>query len=214
MAMFLRKSGAVYFPVPKVASTSIKHFLFEVENGFEFRHFVLNNKVYYIYDFVQNVKFDRNIEEVVTNMYGMCIVRDPIERLVSAYKNRVFREHMLSKGCLSKRAIRAGVVPYPDFQTFCDRMTLYRKYSEDIRLHTEPMCCFLGKRPEIFKEIFNIGELGRFQDKINAMSGTECVLPRIHQTSNMRNSIDIGGLSKSYIRKFYEIDYDIYGKFL
>src|SRR5204863_9345498 len=94
------------------------------------------------------------------NNFRFTVVRDPIERLLSAYSNRVLQHDELSEARLRYGQADANLTPRPGIGVFIDNLEQYRAADESIRHHTEPLTYFLGDDPTYYNRIYGMSEIG------------------------------------------------------
>lgn len=111
MSVFNYKHKISYYPVPKCACTSLKLVFFRIENGYDFRNFRVNGKMRYIHSFYASRKFANARDLDGDDHFRFAVVRDPVERLLSCYSNRVLYYRELSARKLSPEATAAGCRP-------------------------------------------------------------------------------------------------------
>lgn len=89
MTVLLENHRLLVTTAPKVACTSIKAALFEVENGFDFRPFHVNGKLRHIHDpAIYPARAFAGLP-ATTGCLRLTVVGDPLRRFLSAYANRV-----------------------------------------------------------------------------------------------------------------------------
>jgi len=194
----------IYFPVPKNANTSIKLFLLD--------HFVLKN------DF--NIYFDKNHHDytddenkIIRNFYDfiplkqryapipknqslirLALIRDPIERFISSYKNRIlFHKDKYFKG-LS-----------------IDEILNILEEGYFANTHFLPQSYFLGQNPKNFDLIEDVKNLKKIEKKVNDFFGLKKVIPRF-QTGGNDIKIELTKQQIDRIKKIYSVDFKLFDK--
>lgn len=171
MPIEINNTDLVYIPVPKVATTSLKYFLFEINEGQNFDDVYTKREKKHVHNFhksFNSVHFSKLDKQAIADKRCVAIVRDPIDRLLSCYKNRV-----VAKGCLSpdridkKLAEILCVSPDPDLQSFMINLQKYRLLSQEVRHHTDLQCDFLGETLDFFDFVFRIVDVDKFAELVN-----------------------------------------------
>ena len=206
--IFLKKSKIAYVPVPKIACSSLKHLFFVLENGRRFEKFRANGKPYTVHSVLRTRNFEEGYRlDQFKDFFKFVVVRDPIKRFLSAYSNRVLHYKMLHPWALGHEAIENGVKKAPTLSEFVDDLELYRKWSNDIRHHTDPIVTFAGRDFSVYDQIYRIENLDDCRKKISEIVGQDVEI--LHeQTGGRKFSID--DLTPDQIEKlerFYDADY-------
>lgn len=182
----------VYFAATKCASRTMLGYIFYLQNGFLPNRLSVVNK---------GVKFTTNNPLKYT--YRMCIVRDPIERFISAYCNRVNMNGVNTE--------------YLSISDVIDKVKNgdeeFRKKYFQFFSHIKPLIKHYGTSPKYFTHIFNTNQMGEVKKFIEEQSGRE--LPDIHLNKSLIQAKPI--LSESeidFLKRYYKIDYYIYGKWM
>lgn len=215
MAVILPQFDLFYAPVPKVACTSLKLMFFEAENGRPFEPFVVNGRPRHIHNAAYAATLHADLPLArLTDMHRVAVIRDPIERLISAYRNRVRHHRELAHERAPARFAETGLAPDPDLGTFVDRLEDYADLSASIHHHTRPMVDFLGTDPAWFSEIYTLAELDRFLADMRARTGQPLTLPHV-QTGGPKLDMDaLTPAQRRKLRGFYAADYAAFGAIL
>lgn len=209
MPVILKKYRLAYFPVPKVACSSIKHLLYLLEHGRNFEKYIdsagkkhnIHNTVY------PTLNTSEDDWSCAENLYRIAVVRDPVDRFISAYHSRVvhFKELSEAKIDLGKAAL-LGVSPDPDLNDFIDNLELYRILSGSIKHHTDPQTFFLGHSLEYFDRVYRFEELQTLETDLRERTQLPLLLPHMLKTTATENP----SISAKRIRRiveFYSGDY-------
>ena len=205
MAISVRGTDFVYFPGPKLAATSMKLALL--------RH---NRPFVYLYRILQSQSADEMahhgtywtmpfemVPESLKSGRAFCIVRDPIDRFVSAYRNRI-----LFWRDVEQAPDLAGIPVAPPINEFVERIAEYFS-NRHIRHHFAPMTEFYGHNADFFDRLFHIEEINR----IPAYLGLKLKIPT-EQTGGPRMSrADLSSNSIRIRTDLYDADYSAFGRF-
>ncbi|REC57810.1 hypothetical protein DRV84_06465 [Rhodosalinus sediminis] len=212
MAVILPQFDLFYAPVPKVACTSLKLLFFSAENGRPFEPFVVNGRTRHIHNAAYATTLHADLPLArLADMHRVAVIRDPVERLISAYRNRVRNHRELARESAPAKFAKTGLDPDPDLGTFVDRLEDYAALSPSIHHHTRPMVDFLGPDPGWFSELYTLAELDRFLADMRARTGQPLTLPHV-QTGGPK--LDAGALTAAQLRKLrdvYAADYKAFG---
>ena len=223
MSAVLAKHNIAYISAPKCACTSIKELIFCLENNCRFNKvrdhkgavcLVINEKKHYIHNFYPTIPFARQERARLQRLHCFCIVRDPIDRIISCYNNRVLRYKVLTQDALSEAGIRAPANPDPN--QFIKNLHQYKKIN-DIKHHTLPLIHFLGSESNFYDEIFNLNSLKEAETTLKRhFSKQNANLLHLQKTNqNIQNSSKnaFDKTTIKHIESIYEEDYNIYGDF-
>lgn len=220
MSAILRRQKLAYVSAPKCACTSIKELIFTLENKRNFNNFrdkrgainfTINGEVKYIHFFYPTINFKDQPKETLANLTTFCVVRDPIERIVSCHENRVVRYRELCQEQLDKSNIDAK--PDPSLSEFILNLRTYRKV-HTINHHTQSLTEYLGSNTEIYNHIYNLKNISQLADLLQHFFKQEIYIP--HQQSNGKRIDPYKLKSKEeakYLEEMYQEDYYVYGNY-
>lgn len=174
-----------YFPVPKTASTSLKHAFYQLEHGKQFENAKDSDSILGIHDGNFGTRSFYKIDHTRYEDYSrIAIIRDPVQRIISAYQHRVLREYELSEDRIDMDLASAlGVTPNPSRSMFLCNIEKYRLLSKAIKHHTDPFTDFLGHDLSYFTDVVKIGKVGGLAAQIEALTGRKFEIEH-HQKGN------------------------------
>lgn len=213
MPVVCQAYNLLYFPVPKNACSSLKNVLWELNHDSKFKPFVNNGKsIQNIHQIYVSMRFDMDrLDEAAPNwrdLFRFAVVRDPIKRLVSAYRNRVLHHLELKAEVLEASGIDSpDLIPQPDFQHFVRHLDLYRKASRSISHHTDLQKAFIGDRLNFYDMICGMEELGALELELGRRTGREIKLPVLQNLGPSSEGIIFDDATREAIREFYREDY-------
>lgn len=211
MTVILAEHKLSYVPVPKVACTSLKTMFFEIENGFAYQPFSTSGRKWWIHDFFKSIPFsDQPIERMVDHV-RMAVVRDPVQRLLSCYSNRVVHHQELSKQKAFKQLTEADLPFSPDLSTFVKLLPEYYAAVHTISHHAMPFVDYLGRDPQFYTHIYRIEETTDMAYEVERITGKKATLKRLQ---NGGPKIGVDALSEKEIamlKDFYAEDYAVFG---
>jgi Sulfotransferase family len=205
----------VYHATPKVACTSIKLALYELEHGRPFEPWRDKSGTFkYIHDCWQDGTPYFAPAPTPQSYFKFAVVRDPIERFLSAFANRVVYHGELSEKYLQRlEGELVGLKPNPSLSEFISDFARYRAASWHVRHHTDPQIHFIGKELSYYDRIFCFAELAKIPDALHAAVGVRITLP--HEQSG-GPKISVGELRIDELRRiseFYADDYRLLADF-
>lgn len=213
MSVFVEKHTFSYYPVPKCACTSLKLLAFQIENEFAFRIFHINGVAKYIHDLYVSFPFAKaKVMDRPAN-FRFTVVRDPIDRFLSAYSNRVLQYNELSEARLRFGGADASLAPRPDLGTFVVNLEQYRAADASVKHHTEPLTYFLGTDPEYFNRIYALKELDELVKWLEDRTGMALVLGHEQKGERKLGRSDLSAAEIERLQEFYAADYRHYGRF-
>ena len=202
----------VYYDVPKVACTSLKTWFWELEHGKAFtgdspRDRVLNRLGLKDYGNIhwQESTITRSFKTAPKPPAGyatLVVVRDPIRRLVSAWKDKVNAESFNRQKNVLYDLENEGLVPNPDFETFIEHFDEYRMVTWATRRHTNSLAWHLGPDIGFYDHVFSLEALDELIAFLSGKLDKEVSLPRQNTSNSNRSAIK---LSSAQVDKILEI---------
>jgi hypothetical protein len=199
-----------YFPIPKVACTSIKLFMYQVENQEAFSPQGKNNDVH--------AYFRKRLsdEKLESYDFSFVVIRDPIKRFLSAYSNRVTHHKELSQEfILSRFPQYAEQLPFfdPNLQQFTDNLKHYLRI-RPIEHHVEPVSVHLSaEQSQQFSKIYPLENISSLECDLSEILGHDVKFGR-SQTGGRK--ISLGELSLIQMKTlidYYKEDYQLLSEF-
>ena len=172
--VYLEQQSLLYIPMPKNASTQVLESLYALEHGVSFDsssdalRWAGNVHFYYSHRFPA-MPASRLLELGAQRI--LVVVRDPIERLVSAYRNRV-----VDGKCLEQKRLRTGLLGLnmtPDLDTVLNNLSRYRLASPVLRQHTEPQQLYLKNLWPQVTDVYPIEQLGALHEQLLGIAPTK-----------------------------------------
>ena len=202
------KLKVLYYPVPKVAGTSIRHALFEADNGFAYRDMLLGGKKIEL-NHIYGAKTTPFVPaKPAAGVAKIAVVRDPLERLVSVYRNRVLYYNQTKSSELTKFKVDPGLPPKPDIETFVMNLHEYRKVP-GIAHHTNPHVHFLGKDLDYFDRVFRFEQLAEFEAWLSARAKKPVRLPKLRTEGPEIPPSVLSARATKRVYKLYAHDYTL-----
>lgn len=153
--------------------------------------------------------YSRNVSVIdlstYSEYYKFAVVREPVERFVSAYRNRILLNRDL-KGVRKINSIESASSP-PSINEFAMDLEWYIQRLPIVDEHFSPQGERLGHNLSICDEIFPMERLCDLEEKLVQIVGRRAHMPR-KQTGGPKMGLEV--LSREALEKlitFYEPDY-------
>lgn len=121
----------------------------------------------------------------------MAVLRDPLKRFISSYKNRVLFHKDRHFGNLK-----------------VDEVLSILEEGYFANTHFLPQSYFLGKNPKNFDLIKDEKNLGEIEDGINKFFGQKKKIPKL-QTGGIKFELELNSKQIKRIKKIYSEDYEL-----
>ena len=83
-AIIIKKRKILFFPVPKVATCSLKHLCLRLDNKYSKTNYRLDINLCHVNNFLLKTKYK--------NFFKFTFVRNPLDRLISAFENKIKKD--------------------------------------------------------------------------------------------------------------------------
>jgi hypothetical protein len=199
----------VYFPIPKNATSSMKLVMYEIDTGVPFTEEIRKElRIRDVHKLYPSSGFRKPWLRYYSAYTSIAIVRDPIKRFISAYRNRVVHTKVLEeKPAIAVALSREKLNLTPSLNELVENLDRYRAISHKVHAHTVPQSGYLGKFWKKINHRIPIERLNDVPQIVKATTGQDIVLKH-EQTGGPKVSID--ELSKANFDKlanFYRADY-------
>lgn len=217
MAIEIKNTDILYYPVPKVATTSLKHFCYELNHGHGFSTDPSKGENFHIHNHSESyeaVELRYIDKEASLEKRRVTVVRDPIERILSAYSNRVVSKGVLSQESIDLRLAGMLEIPTdPSLEVFIENLEKYRLLSPVIRHHTEPHSTFLGHDLRYFQLVFPFEDVAGFVEIVNRAAGTSIQLRHLQKSTGTRYQEVLNNALLEKLLEFCSGDYALLRQF-
>lgn len=204
----IEATGAVYMPVSKAANTTIKHMIAEED---------LADEMSIHWTSPRGLRRLRNTDFTLNDLAdGACrcftVVRDPIERFASAYRDRVVR----ARDAVLLDALHAFLGHAPDRPVSVDEVIAYvsETPSQKMDEHLRPQwaCCGAGRIP-----FERIGKVESLRQDLESFVAAGLMTPESLGRYAVRNhsggyaADELTSAQRSRVKRLYERDYALFG---
>lgn len=208
--IYLPEQGLIYIPIPKNACTSIKHALHEIEFGTRF-----DANLPEFYDYREHHDYYKKRPDAFTsisalreqtNVTRFALVRDPVKRLLSCYRNRVVDLGDLRS---SRKILEQLKLPAePDINTFIMHIEEYRRVNKSIEHHSRLQREFLGGTIDYLDRVFTLKDIPDLVEMLRKYkSGLEL---RRRKTGGTKITLtDLSEKALLHAIGFYSKDYEL-----
>jgi len=223
MSAILQSYNLAYISAPKCACTSIKELIFRIENNCDFNkvrdqkgaiRLQINGKRHYIHNFYPTIAYEEQPLHLLAKLRCFCVVRNPLDRIVSCYWNRVIRYGELNPEKICNLEIDAPA--NPNLNEFVIHLDQYRK-SPQINHHSLPLTHFLGNKPDGYTKIFNLKNINQLPKYLKQYFGKTRKLFHLQakiSESQSNTAIDmLTAKATQQIRDQYSDDFKYYARY-
>lgn len=215
MPIAINNTDLMYFPVPKVACTSIKVAVLAVNNPAAVKSVTerdANGKRRDVHRIYNSTTFKVSSVVRFAHRRWFCVVRDPVKRFLSGYTNRLYHHHDLSK---TDDAVftEKGLSRKPELDEFVYRLEDYMAINSGVNHHFRPMVDFLGTKAKRYDRVFRMSEL---DDLVTYCAGHGATLELPHmQSGGKKLALDVlDQKMRDKLLAFYAADYKAFGRYL
>jgi hypothetical protein len=200
MSIYSEVLNIRYYPVPKVACTSVKRVIYELEHGAPYK----GGSIHKAYD---TATFSPGTEDRVEGELRIALVRDPIKRFISAYRNRIHGYEEAAHWKLRKQGLPLDMKPFPSPQEFVHNLAAYQARVPSLKHHTLPMVTYLGRDPGFYDHIFDMSDIPALEALLSERAGRDVRLP-VTQTGGPGYTAEaLGDEGRTILRDYYREDY-------
>jgi len=212
-----------YHDVPKIACTSLKILFWELENGRKFPHrtstptFFRRAMHHLGLPGAAGTPRIHATEGYQTRSWKasaapppgyetLVVLRDPVERLYSAWKNKA-RSRVFSARDELDDLTNEGLPHDPDLGTFIEMFDEYRQVSRPVRIHTNHYSWHLGPDIEYFDHVFTLQDMGSLIAFLATRAGTNLAMPHRNKSAKKERSDKLSKPQLNRLAKITEPDY-------
>lgn len=194
-----------YLSLPKTASTSIKHAIYEMESG---EGYCIDKTGIFIHAYMKK----KHVGDLSNCVKRFIVVRDPIKRFLSAFKNRVHFHDELSESFIKNNFPESyWDIPYfaPGLGQFVEHIESYLQI-RPIFHHCRPMVDFLdGQGLDYFSHVYKFEDICKFEKDLSGLVDGDI---NFRHTQSGGKKYSVRDLSEAQIEKlieYYDDDYKL-----
>ncbi|AZO58011.1 MAG: sulfotransferase family protein [Mesorhizobium sp.] len=204
MAVQIQGLPVTYYPIPKSGTSSVKYALMAL-GGKEATLLDPDNDVHS--QIATN--WADPFEPVYDGLSGkFTIVRDPLERLLSAYSSRILDTDVLRSRSPNLELLESfGLPTNPDPDTFILNIEKYCACSGDIHFHVASPRRFIGSSLFLFEHVFKFEDMDKVGAFLSTVSGRTVSMPRLQAARGKVSPSDLSPAAFRKAMRFCRYDY-------
>lgn len=217
----------VYAAVPKAACTSLKRAMYRLEHGVEFRGVERDGKRLGLQQAFPTTRFERGDFVQLDDPWLFAVVRDPAERVLSTWSERVMgagrleiaNDRRMGSGLTRiMRKVTGGTEakqmldPRPTLDQFVLNLDHYAAAYPAVAHHVQSASWFLGPDLGIYDRIYTMRELDQLQADIRTRTGvTDFAVPHRNASPKAYKVTidDLSDAARDALMTWLEPEYDL-----
>lgn len=212
MAIISNKSKLVYFPVPKIACSSIKRMFFELEYGLSIDELKSKRPGFTVHQHWQSVAFEVSKKSFKEGFLKIAVLREPKKRFFSGFNEKVLTKNLLKRNFLSL-CDELNLNTNPICDEFIFNFEKYRSIPV-INHHFRPMFFYLGKDLNYFDFVFSLEKINKFEEFMSERLQQKTLLPKINSHDKKFNFDEISNEAKNKLEEILYQDNILYQQYL
>ena len=205
MAVKIEGLAVTYYPIPKSGTSSVKFALMALgeDNGP-----VAADPDNEVHTYLRTSWVDPFVP-VYDGLGGkFTIVRDPLERLLSAYSSRILDADVLTRPSAKAEMLKDFRLPTnPDIETFILNLEKYSACSWEIRFHVASPRHFVGSSLFLFEHVFRLEEMDKVAAFLSSISDRTVTMPRLQAAKARVRPSDLSPAALAKAMRFCRYDY-------
>lgn len=206
----LKNIDLIYIPIPKNACTSLKHAMhyLEYQKPYDFStyHEYGYQNLHDFYNKQKNAFTSVESLKKKSDAFRFAIVREPVDRFLSCYGNRVLELGDLHE---SKTEFdKMGLPVDPGLDAFVQHLEQYRSVNSSIRHHTRPQSDFLGETLSYLDKIYPFDQMDSVRSMLKSYDNSLIIKTRKSGGPKFElHDLSFGSLQ--HLLEFYKNDYEL-----
>ncbi|NES02283.1 MAG: sulfotransferase family protein [Okeania sp. SIO2F4] len=224
----LKRFKIAYFPIPKCACTSLKLLCYYLEGKHKFpiKKIKLQRKFKFLFypKFIFHPKIvtENDVHDfwgyqreeinpyLLAEYFKFTVVRDPVKRFISAYKNRIlFHQDIKNSKFVKVNIQELGLQEYPEVNFFVQNLKEYMKLSRQIDIHFSSQSNHLMNDLGFYDFVCPIEDMENLRSKLSQIVGTKIDIPKTQTGGSPITLKDLTEESLSKLIEFYAEDYEL-----
>jgi len=186
-----------FFPMPKVACTSISYLLYEIING-------TSHESGNIHSYFKAGSAELNLDRYA-DYFKFVVVRDPVERFISGFRNRVLYHQEID--VIAPPSESSAIAQ--DINAFALNIRAQITDAKSSMIHFETQRQRLGEDLGIFDHVSTIKEIPELVQELSKRTGRKLTMGH-YQTGGPKLGLeDISDKALDHLIEFYQPDYDL-----
>jgi hypothetical protein len=196
MAVRIKGTDFVYFPVPKVGCTALKLAIMKHNNPRKYARAERDVERVHGWRGYRTPPWAWEWRSYVRppSMRAFCVIRDPIDRFVSGYRNRIAHWRDLGD-------------EVPGINEFALELEKHCRSDGHIRHHFMPMVEFTGRDPSFYDRVFLLEEIGSIPDYVRVPLS----IVRAQEGGPTMSRANVSPEALAHLEDFYSEDYRVWG---
>ena len=196
MAVRIKGTDFVYFPVPKVGCTALKLAIMKHNNPRKYARAERDVERVHGWRGYRTPPWAWEWRSYVRppSMRAFCVIRDPIDRFVSGYRNRIAHWRDLGD-------------EVPGINEFALELEKHCGSDGHIRHHFMPMVEFTGRDPSFYDRVFLLEEIGSIPDYVRVPLS----IVRAQEGGPTMSRANVSPEALAHLEGFYSEDYRVWG---
>lgn len=150
--------------------------------------------------------------EIPPEAYKCVILRSPISRVVSVYRNKVLEIACLKAESAIKFLKDRKITNEPSFSEFVLHFRTYQEASAVILRHTMPLSHYLGTDAAYFDGLFSMKAIGDLEVELKKRLGSQFAIP-FEDKSAPAVKLEPTDADLARVNEMFSEDIEVFGKF-
>lgn len=214
MVIAIENHQIAFVPVPKAACTSIKSTLAQMDPSLPGAvRFKVRRDAELVHKYYQTGRFRKKKLQGKDDWYRFAVVRDPVQRLLSVYTDRVMARNELANSANIRRG-RVNLPSDPDPDFFFRHLDHYREHVSVVRHHARNQSFFTGSDISLYDRIYTTSEIGQLAADLSEIIGEEVEISRLNASKGGLTLRDLAPDARDVVKRAAAPDYATFASVL